>query len=183
LELSAPPAGREISAELLGELSRFGVAEETVWLRGRARAFRFDGVAAVPLLRVVAGPQEEIFTEEGIDTFYRSSYTVSADSNRMAAKLDGPEIQTVQGSDIISDGIVEGSVQVSSNGRPILMLADHQTAGGYAKIGTCIRADIPVLAQLRPGERVAFTRVTPDVGIRALRDAEKQINHWKEIWK
>ena len=72
----------------------------------------------------------------------------------MACKLQGPQIETVDGSDIVSDGIVAGSVQVSANGQPIVMLADHQTTGGYAKIATVISADLSAMAQLRPGEKL-----------------------------
>ena len=99
------------------------------------------GDKCIVMLRTVPGPQQEAFTEEGIRTFERSIYTLTADSNRMACKLAGPGIETVHGSDIISDGIVEGSVQVASDGMPIVMLADHQTTGGYAKIGTVISTD------------------------------------------
>lgn len=70
----------------------------------------------------------------------------------MACKLQGPQIETVDGSDIVSDGIVAGSVQVSANGQPIVMLADHQTTGGYAKIATVISADLSAMAQLRPAK-------------------------------
>ena len=87
----------------------------------------------------------------------------------MACKLQGPAIQTVHGADILSDGIVEGSVQVGGNGQPIVMLADHQTTGGYAKIATVISADLPALAQLRPGQAVAFTLTDPTRAVAAAR--------------
>ena len=76
---------------------------------------------------------------------------------------------TVHGADILSDGIVEGSVQVGGNGQPIVMLADHQTTGGYAKIATVITADLPALAQLRPGQAVAFTLTDPVRAVAAAR--------------
>lgn len=114
----------------------------------------------VPILRAVKGPQEEYFTEKGLQTLTKTVYTVTNDSNRMACKLSGEPIEFVSSGDIISDGIVTGSIQVSSNGMPIVMLADHQTTGGYAKIGTVISADIPVLGQRKPGEKVRFAFVT-----------------------
>lgn len=88
----------------------------------------------VKILRVVMGPQESYFTDEGIHTFINNIYTVSNDSNRMACKMSGAAIESVTGSDIISDGIALGSIQVASNGCPIVMLTDRQTTGGYAKI-------------------------------------------------
>lgn len=183
LEIIDSSETRKITAEKLARMSRFALETETAWLRGQSRAYRFYGSKPVPLIRVVLGPQDEAFPDEALRVFSQSIFTLSADSNRMAAKLEGPVIETVRGSDILSDGIVEGSIQVSSNGKPIAMLADHQTAGGYAKIATIIRVDIPVLAQLKPGDEVAFSPVTPEIGIHAYRDAEKQLAKWKEIWK
>ena len=92
--------------------------------------------------------------------FVHGVYALTADCDRMACKLQGPQIETVDGSDIVSDGIVAGSVQVSANGQPIVMLADHQTTGGYAKIATVISADLSAMAQLRPGEKLAFQYVS-----------------------
>ncbi len=150
------------------------------WLRGEAPPRRFSGSESITLLRVVQGPQEEAFTPEGIETFSRGVYTLTPDCNRMALKLDGPAVATYKGSDILSDGIVEGSVQISSKGMPILMTADHQTTGGYAKIGTVVRADLPAAAQLKPGDRVGFRFVTPEAGILAWRNAFFELEKLKE---
>lgn len=84
----------------------------------------FIGAQKFPLLRVVLGPQDEMFTEKGLFDFKSALYTVTQDSNRMAAKLNGAAIEA-GGRDILSDGIVEGSVQISANGQPIVMLTDH----------------------------------------------------------
>ena len=147
---------------------------ENEWLRLPSNPYRIMGAQRTVLVRAVPGPQAEAFTEEGLHTFERSFYRLTTDSNRMACRFSGPAVGTFHGSDIISDGIVEGSVQISSDGMPIVMLADHQTTGGYAKIGTVISTDIPALAQLRPGEQAAFKFVTPEEGIAACRrEAEK----------
>ena len=87
----------------------------------------------------------------------------------MACKLAGPAIEMKHGADILSDGIAAGSVQISADSQPIVMLTDHQTTGGYAKIATVISADLPALAQLRPGQTVAFTFVSPAQAVRAAR--------------
>ena len=150
------------------------------WLRGEAPLRRFSGSESITLLRIVPGPQEEAFTPAGIETFSRGVYTLTPDCNRMALKLDGPPVGTHKGSDILSDGIVDGSVQISSKGMPILMTADHQTTGGYAKIGTVIRADLPAAAQLKPGDRVGFRFVTPEAGILAWRKAYCELEKLKE---
>ena len=117
-------------------------------------------------IRVILGPQDKYFTEKGIDTFLSCEYTVSDKSDRMGYRFEGEEIEN-NGTDIISDGIAEGSIQVSSNGQPIIMMADRQTTGGYAKIATVISVDIPKLAQKKPGEKVKFTAVT-------LKEAQKE---------
>lgn len=127
------------------------------------------------VLRAVAGPQTEAFAPEGLSDFENSIYRLSAQSDRMACRLSGKAIKTVRGSDIISDGIVEGSVQVSSDGMPIVMMADHQTTGGYAKIATVISADMPRIAQMRPGDSVAFRFVDPREAVCAARKLEERL--------
>ena len=79
-----------------------------------------------------------MFTKEGRETFLNSEYTVTSEFDRMGCRLEGPFIAYKTTSDIISDGIAFGSVQVPSHGKPIILLADRQTTGGYAKIATVI---------------------------------------------
>ena len=112
-------------------------------------------------LRVVGGPQEDAFTAEGTETFYASAYTLTDRSDRMGARLDGPVIEAVDGRyDIVSDAVPRGSVQVPGDGKPIILLADRQTTGGYAKIGVVAAADLPLLAQAAPGTTIRFVSVT-----------------------
>ncbi|MCA0207151.1 MAG: biotin-dependent carboxyltransferase family protein [Proteobacteria bacterium] len=113
-------------------------------------------------LRVVLGPQDDFFTEAGIETFLNARYQVSPRADRMGYQFEGPVIAHAKGFNIVSDGIVNGSIQVPGNGQPIVLLADRQTTGGYPKIATVIEADLPILAQLRPGESIGFTAVTAD---------------------
>lgn len=111
-------------------------------------------------VRVVLGPQDDMFTQNGIDTFFSSIYTVTPESDRMGMRLDGQPIAAKESSDILSDGIALGAVQIPASGTPIIMLADRQTVGGYAKIGTVISTDIPLLAQLKPGAKVTFENIS-----------------------
>ncbi len=113
-----------------------------------------------PTLRVVLGPQDDYFTAEGIATFLDSAYQLTPEADRMGARLQGPPIAHRGPTGIVSDGVVTGSVQAPPDGQPIVMLADHQTTGGYPKIATVIRADLPLLAQCLPGDRVRFAAVT-----------------------
>lgn len=111
-------------------------------------------------IRVIPGPQDDYFTEKGKATFYSAIYTVSEQSDRMGCRLDGPGIESREGTDIVSDAIPCGSVQVPADGRPIVLMADRQTTGGYAKVATVCAFDIPRLAQGKPGDRVRFTAVS-----------------------
>ena len=111
-------------------------------------------------LRVVMGPQDSAFTKEGIQTFLSSTYTVTNEFDRMGCRLDGPYIASKNGSDIISDGICFGSVQVPSHGKPIVLLADRQTTGGYAKIATVASVDIPKLVQRKTDDKIRFKAIT-----------------------
>ncbi len=105
---------------------------------------------------VVDGPQLSHFTKDGISCFYNSSYKIENDSNRMGYRLDGPKIETIGSSDIISDTTAFGSVQITNSGQPIIMMADRQTCGGYAKIATVISSHLTKLAQAKPNDSVSF---------------------------
>ena len=114
-------------------------------------------------LRVILGPQDDAFTQEGVDTFLSRTYTVTQESDRMGCRLAGPPIAHRDSADIISDGIAFGAVQVPSSGAPIIMLADRQTTGGYTKIACVISADFRILAQLKAGDKLRFTAVSIDL--------------------
>lgn len=112
-------------------------------------------------IRVVLGPQDDMFTEHGIETFLSESYVVTPEFDRMGCRLDGEIIEHKGGSgDIISDGIAFGAIQVPTAGKPIIMLSDRQTTGGYTKIANVISADFRILAQLKAGDRVRFAQVS-----------------------
>lgn len=110
-------------------------------------------------LRVLMGPQDDCFTEAGIQTFLQNPYTITNEYDRMGCRLEGALIEHKNGGDIITDGISFGAVQVPSHGNPIVMMADHQTTGGYTKIANVISVDLPVLAQCMPGYRIRFEAV------------------------
>ncbi|HEY1246797.1 MAG TPA: biotin-dependent carboxyltransferase family protein, partial [Hyphomicrobiaceae bacterium] len=99
-------------------------------------------VAPPRRIRVVLGPQDDYFTEQGKRTLLESTFTVSPASDRMGMRLEGPALEHSRGSNIVSDGIAPGSIQVPGNGLPIILLADRQTTGGYPKIATVISADL-----------------------------------------
>lgn len=133
------------------------------------RPYKYMGFNKIPLIRTIKHSQSDFFTQNGLHTFTHSVYKLTPDCDRMGCKLIGDNIEIKSSTDIISDGIVTGDIQVSNNGQPIVMLSDHQTTGGYAKIATVITADIGCLAQMRPGEKLAFTYVSLDQAISALK--------------
>jgi len=102
------------------------------------------------VIEVIQGPQSDWFTQEGLDTFYGCSYSVSTSSDRMGYRLAGSPVASSRGADLLSEGMVSGSIQVPANGQPIVMMADCGTTGGYPKIANVITADLPVLAQIAP---------------------------------
>lgn len=111
-------------------------------------------------LRAVLGPQDYMFTDEDIKTFFSCEYKITQQADRMGIRLDGEPLKGKGSMDIVSDGIVFGSVQVPKNGMPIILAADRQTTGGYAKIATVISADRHLIAQARPGGTVKFAQVS-----------------------
>ena len=140
-------------------------------------------------LRVIMGPQDKAFTAAGRKTFLESEYTVTSEFDRMGCRLEGPFIAYKTTSDIISDGIAFGSVQVPSHGKPIILLSDRQTTGGYAKIATVISVDIPKLVQRKTDHKVRFQAVTVEEASSSCRmnfmncrnSANKFISRVKEV--
>lgn len=130
-------------------------------------------------IRVVLGPQETYFTEAAIATFLADSFTVSKDADRMGLRLEGPELSHARGYNIASDGIVTGAIQVPGSGQPIIMLADHQTTGGYPKIATVISADLPAVGRLRPADSIGFRAVSTADAEAARRALEADIERHK----
>jgi biotin-dependent carboxylase-like uncharacterized protein len=110
--------------------------------------------------RAVVGPQQDLFSEREIATFFDSEFIVSADSDRVGMRLCGPQVHDPRGVNMTSDGIAPGSIQVPGSGQPIVLLADRQTTGGYPKIATVISADLPALGRVPIGAKIAFESVT-----------------------
>jgi len=124
------------------------------------------------------GPEEDRFESEARRLFVESSWTVTEKSDRMGYRLDGPPLRHgPRGADIISDGIALGSVQVPGDGKPIVLLKDRQTVGGYTKIGTVVWAHLPRLVQVRPGGRVRFEPVDLECALEERRRFWRLLHH------
>jgi biotin-dependent carboxylase-like uncharacterized protein len=132
-------------------------------------------------LRVVWGPQDDHFSEEGRQTFATAAFTVSPDSDRTGIRLKGPVVARKPGMEesIISEGILSGAIQVPGDGQPIIVLGET-ASGGYRKIATVISADLPLLGQITPGDEVAFEAVTMEEAVQALREVERRLDKFKQ---
>jgi allophanate hydrolase len=125
-------------------------------------------------VRVVPGPQHKYFTKESLAVLVDAEFRVSKDADRMGMRLDGPLLHHKRGWDIVSDAIATGSIQVPGSGQPIVLLADHQTTGGYPKIATVISADVSALGRRRPGDPLRFVSVELEEAEEICREAERE---------
>ena len=111
-------------------------------------------------IRIVAGPQDDYFSSEAWDLLLGQPFTVTSHRDRMGMTLEGPGLDHTKGFNIVSDAVAFGSIQVPGSGRPIILLADRQTTGGYPKIATVITSDLCSLVQTQPGEAIQFELVS-----------------------
>ena len=110
-------------------------------------------------IRVIKGTNFNYFSDEGKNIFFDKEFVVSKLSDRMGMRLDGPKIENIVDTNIKSEGLIKGVIQVPADGNPIIMLSDHGTIGGYPKIGVVISADYDKLVQLTPGSKIKFKEV------------------------
>lgn len=128
--------------------------------------------AANAVLRIVPGTDWDRFTGGAQRAFLNSTFTVSADSDRMGARLDGPPLERTEAGDLLSEAVTPGTLQVPPGGNPILLLGDCQTIGGYPKIAHVITVDLSIAAQLWPGNAVHFLEVSHPEARQLLRERE-----------
>lgn len=132
-------------------------------------------------IRVVLGPQDDYFTQEGINTFLNAKgYKISKEADKMGYRLEGDIIEHRKKADIISDGALFGSVQVPADGQPIILMADRQTTGGYTKIATVISSDLHKLAQMGSGCEIIFENITVKEAQEIYKKYEKKFEIIKE---
>lgn len=112
-------------------------------------------------LHAIAGPHINRLDAEHRRVLFEAQFTVSRHADRMGYRLEGRRLPT-SGEELLSFGLVPGAVQVAHNGHPILLMADHQTAGGYPVVATVVTASLPIAAQLLPGDQVRFAEVTAE---------------------
>ncbi len=119
------------------------------------------------------------FTAEAQASLVGAPFTVSSDSDRMGVRLDGPKLDRLDSTDLLSEAVVPGTLQVPPNGEPILLLGDCQTIGGYPKIAHVITVDLPIAAQLWPGDLVRFHEVSLAEAQDLLREREEDFARFR----
>ena len=131
-------------------------------------------------VRITWGMQKDYFTNNSLARFVTEPFTILPESDRMGYRISGPKIEHISGSDIVSDGIATGAIQVPGSGNPIVLLADHQTTGGYPKIATVISADLPALGRRTPGHDIRFEAIEVEEAERLRRGREKALCRLEE---
>ncbi|KIL49463.1 biotin-dependent carboxyltransferase family protein [Jeotgalibacillus soli] len=111
-------------------------------------------------VRVLKGRQYDEFSPDSQKLFWSETFKLSTQSDRMGYRLDGPVLERKVSTDLLSEAVAFGTIQVPADGQPIVLLADRQTIGGYPKIGQVASVDLPILAQKKPGEAVQFEEIT-----------------------
>lgn len=148
---------------------------------GGFRTFRQRKVAAKALeklaprkiLRVTAGPESDWFSQAAQEVFYKATYRITEESNRMGLRLEGAPIPAAAGGEMISEGVSLGAVQITASGQPIILFVEQQTTGGYPKIANVISADLSSLGQLRPRDEIRFELVDMGTARALFIDQEK----------
>lgn len=128
------------------------------------------------LLRILLGPQDNMFSKDAITRFFTNQYTVSTQSDRAGYELKGSRIKTIGRTDIVSDAVCLGAIQIPAYGRPLIVTADHQTTRGFAKIGCIIKADLDKLAQAKPEDIIHFAQVSESEALEALQQRKRQFD-------
>ena len=116
----------------------------------------------IEYIRVIKGTNFNYFSDEGKKFFFEKEFKVTKLTDRMGMRLEGPKIENIVDTNIKSEGIIKGVIQVPADGNPIIMLSDHGTIGGYPKIGVVISSDYDKLVQLPPDSKIKFKSVELD---------------------
>ncbi|TQR19705.1 biotin-dependent carboxyltransferase family protein [Psychrobacillus vulpis] len=131
------------------------------------------------VIRVLKGTEFHRFNKESQQIFWEEPYSLTVQSDRMGYRLEGPPISLSENFELLSEGVTFGTIQIPSNGQPIILMADRQTTGGYPKIGQVITADLSSLAQLQPTATIRFKEVTQEEAEKLLIKNEQLINKIK----
>ena len=152
------PSG--LSQRISGELAERPDARRvqvTTWGASTALVPRYS---PAPSVRLLVGEHMHMLTPESRELLFRTDFRVAAQSDRMGYRLEGPALEVSEPTELLSEGVAFGTVQLPPGGKPIILMADRQTTGGYPRIGEVASVDLPLVAQLRPGHRIRFRPIS-----------------------
>ncbi|KZE64148.1 KipI antagonist [Fictibacillus phosphorivorans] len=167
---------RQIS-EILAEERKDKAFSEMKWTI--SSDFTVSSVSK-PHVRVMRGRQYDWFTTDSQMKLFTEHFEVTSQSDRMGYRLKGPELSLENKQEMLSEAVSFGTIQVPSEGNPIVLLADRQTTGGYPKIGQIATVDLSIMAQLKPGDKVQFVEVSHEVAQQLYLDREKKLHQLKQ---
>lgn len=133
-----------------------------------------------PVIRAMRAGEFDWFTAESVERFFSEEFLMTPQSDRMGYRLSGPQLRLERPRELISEAVTAGTVQVPSEGNPIVLMADRQTTGGYPKIAQVATIDLPVLAQVKPGEKIRFQAITLEEAQELLRKQEREFQLLKQ---
>lgn len=132
-----------------------------------------------PIIRVIKGSQYDHFTDSSKNELIEQSFFITNQSDRMGYRLSGPNMKLQKQRSLLSEAVSNGSIQVPPDGNPIILLADHQTTGGYPKIAQMISVDLPLIGQVKPGEAIHFSLITLEKAEHLYLQKEQQLKELK----
>lgn len=148
-----------IKSSSVGRGSNPGYRRARSEIRSFLKSFKRSGFSEYSL-RVTKGPQSDLFKPKDYGTFLKTEFTVSADADRKGVRLMGAAVHLENQSEMISEGVSNGAIQIPPNGQPLLLYCEQQTTGGYPKIANVINVDLHLIGQLKPGDRLRFKEVS-----------------------
>jgi biotin-dependent carboxylase-like uncharacterized protein len=130
------------------------------------------------IIRVIKGTNFDYFSNDSKNIFFNEMYSVTRLVDRMGMRLDGPSLENIVSTNIKSEGLIRGVIQVPADGKPIILLADHGTIGGYPKIAVIISADLDKVAQLAPDSKISFKEVNLEEAEKLFKDYSVETNKY-----
>lgn len=175
-DLRAALGGHEGRALQTGDVLHAEVVPREIYGRWWVSPRLLPAYSLSPEVRAIPGAEMSEFAE----SFWGSAYEISAQSDRMGYRLQGKMLERKTSRELVSAAVIPGTVQVPPDGGPIVLMADAQTIGGYPRIAHVAQVDLPLLAQLRPGDHVTFTLIDLEEAQRLANQRERDLNFLRE---
>lgn len=169
----------EIMNDIIGDINKSGFGYPKWFISKKI----LPDYKSHPIVRIIRGGEFNYFSAESKERLFGSKFTITPQSDRMGYRLNGASLKTKEKIEMISEAVALGTIQVPDDGNPIILLADRQTSGGYPKIGQVISVDIPVVAQLKPGDSISFYEVSLEEAQKLYIEREQNIEDIKRTLK